>query len=80
MPSAQTIDNQILNYLQLLTQKKKKAILSVVKTFAENETDLWEEMPDEIRASVKKGMDEVTQGKGTPHKEVMKKYRKWLKK
>jgi len=38
-----TIDKQINNYLVRLNTREKEAVLSVVKTFAENrqEDDLW---------------------------------------
>ena len=80
MAHAQSIDSKIVNYLGFLSESKKKAVLTVVKTFAEDETDLWDEMPDEIKASVKKGLLESEKGLGKSHSEVMKKYKKWLKK
>ncbi len=80
MAHAQSIDNKIAGCFSLLSEKKKKAVLTVVKTFAEDETDLWDEMPDEIKASVKKGLAESEKGLGRPHSEVMKKYKKWFKK
>lgn len=80
MGHAQTIDNKIVAYLRLLSDKKKRTVLEVVKTFAEDESDLWDEMPEEVRRSVKKGLKESEKGLGRPHEEVMKKYRKWLKK
>src|ERR1700722_17506860 len=50
MPShTVTTDQQILNYLGYLSEKKKKAVLSVVKTFAEETITLWDLMPDEVR-------------------------------
>ncbi len=80
MGYAQSIDSKIANYVSFLSEKKKKTVLAVVKTFAEDETDLWDEMPDQIKASVKQGMKESEKGLGKSHAEVMKKYRKWLKK
>jgi len=80
MGHAQSIDSKIAGYVSLLSAKRKKAVLTVVKTFAEDEVDLWDEMPDEIKESVKKGLAESEKGLGKPHAEVMKKYRKWLKK
>jgi hypothetical protein len=42
---AASIDKQINTYLEQLNPKQKQAVLSVVKTFAENrhEDDLWED-------------------------------------
>ncbi len=44
------------------------------------ETDLWDELPDEIKASALRGMKQADRGEYKTHDEVMKKYKKWLKK
>jgi hypothetical protein len=75
-----TTDKQIINYLGYLSEKKKKAVLSVVKTFAEETLTLWDLMPDEVKKDVEKGMEESKKGMGRSHGEVMKKYSRWLKK
>lgn len=75
-----TLDQQILNYLGYLSDKKKKAVLSVVKTFAEESVTLWDLMPDEVKKGVEKGVEQSKKGAGKSHDEVMKKYSKWLKK
>lgn len=79
MAHADTIDLQILNYLGELSEKKKKAILAVVKTFAEEKLTLWDLMPEEVRKGVERGIDQSKKGAGRTHEEVMKKYSKWLK-
>ena len=80
MANANTIDLQILGYLERLSEKKKKAILTVVKTFAEETLTLWDLMPDEVRKGVERSIDQSKKSVGKSHKEVMKKYGKWLKK
>jgi predicted transcriptional regulator len=40
----------------------------------------WNDLPDAIKASVERGLAQSKAGKTTPHTEVMKKYKKWLKK
>ena len=80
MAHASTIDLQILNYLEHLSEKKKKAILTVVRTFAEEKLTLWDLMPDEVRKGVARGIDQSKKGMGRSHEKVMKKYSKWLKK
>ncbi|MFI5163968.1 MAG: hypothetical protein ACHQHP_01840 [Bacteroidia bacterium] len=74
MAHVNTIDNQILSYLGYLSEKKKKAILTVVKTFAEEKLTLWDIMPDEVRKGVERGIDQSKKGAGRTHGEVMKKY------
>jgi hypothetical protein len=74
------IDRQIINYLSYLSEKKKKAVLSVVKTFAEETVTLWDLMPEEVQQGVEKGIAQSKKGMGKSHEEVMMKYNKWLKK
>ncbi len=54
--------------------KHVKAVLSSYKT------DLWDELSDEQKASVKRARIQLANGEGKPHKEVMKKYAKWFTK
>lgn len=75
-----SIDKQILNYLGYLSEKKKKAVLSVVKTFAEETITLWDVMPDEVKKGLEKSIEQSKKGVGRSHTEVMKKYGQWLKK
>ncbi len=80
MSQVPNLDKQISHYLSSLSEKKKKAVLTVVKTFAEEqEQDLWNELPDEIKASVLIGLEESKTGDGKTHSQMMKKYSKWLK-
>ncbi len=80
MAHAKNINHEILSYLDQLSDKKKKAVLTVVKTFAEETVTLWDMMPDEVRKGLEKGIDESKKGVGRSHQDVMKKYTKWLKK
>ena len=80
MAQVKNIDHQIIGYLKQLSGKEKKAVLTVVKTFAEESLSLWDVMPDDVRKGVERGLDQSKKGLGKPHKEVMKKYNAWLKK
>ena len=80
MAHAKNIDQQILSYLEQLSEKKKQAVLTVVKTFAEETITLWDMMPDEVKQDLETGIEQSKKGLGRPHDEVMKKYKKWLKK
>ncbi len=75
-----TTDQQIVNYLGYLSEKKKKAVLSVVKTFAEETLTLWDLMPDDVKKDVELSIQQSKKGIGKSHDEVMKKYTMWLKK
>ncbi len=54
--------------------KQVKALLNFYKT------DLWDELSDYQKECVKEAKQEIARGKGVAHKEVMKKYKKWLTK
>ena len=68
------ITKALLNINSETILKQIKAILSSYKT------DLWDELSDEQKASVKRARQQLLRGEGMPHKEVMKKYAKWLTK
>jgi predicted transcriptional regulator len=80
MKQIKSIDKEIISYLGKLSDKEKKAVLTVVKTFAEDTLSLWDIMPEEVRDGVERGLKQSKKGEGTSHSEVMKTYEKWLKK
>lgn len=44
------------------------------------QTDLWDELTDFQKKSVKKAQKQIVDGEFKSHSEVMKKYKKWLSK
>jgi predicted transcriptional regulator len=80
MTAAKKIDQEITSYLSHLNVQQKQAVLSVVKTFAAEQQDWWDEISEEQQQAIDKSLAEMKEGKLTPHNEVMKKYKKWLKK
>ncbi|MDR3715557.1 MAG: hypothetical protein P4L51_22330 [Puia sp.] len=80
MSAAKPLDTEIMHHLGNLNAQQKKVVLSVVKTLAHEESDWWDGVEEAAKGSIEKGLKEADQGKVTPHKEVMKKYKKWLSK
>jgi predicted transcriptional regulator len=80
MGAAKPLDQEISHYLEHLNVQQKKVVLSVVKTFAQEEADWWEGVETAAEESIERGLKEAASGKVKPHKEVMKKYRKWVSK
>ena len=80
MNTAKSVDLEIAQYLSYLNAKQKKTVLTVVKTFAEEQKDWWDEISIEQQEAIDRALDEVKAGRLTPHEEVMKTYAKWLKK
>lgn len=72
------IDTQIMDYLHALNLDEKKAVLSVVKTFAKENKhkDFWDELDKEQQSLIDQAIKEADEGKLTPHKDAMKKLRK----
>ena len=65
---------QILNINDKSLIRQVKALLQVQKD------DWYDELPDHVKQSVEKSEKQIANGEGIPHKEAMKKYKKWLKK
>ena len=80
MGAVKIIDQQIAQYLPHLNAQQKQVVLSVVKTFAADQQDWWDEIGLEQQHAIDKSLAEMKAGKLTPHDEVMKKYKKWQKK
>lgn len=65
---------------QLLNTTDAGIINHIKAVFESRTEDWWDELPDEIKASVERGLKQSERGETIPHEKVMKKYRKWLKK
>lgn len=79
MNAAATLDKEIAQYLANLNIKQKKTVLTVVKTFAQEQNDWWDEIGQEQQHAIDQALAEMKAGKLTPQDEVMKTYKKWLK-
>jgi predicted P-loop ATPase/GTPase len=58
-------DNTAIERLKMLRKKPKK-------------TDWWDEITDEERAAIDKGLEDIKAGRVKPHREAKKLYEKWL--
>lgn len=58
-------DNTAIERLKMLREKPKN-------------TDWWDEITDEERAAIDKGLEDIKAGRVKPHKEAKKLYEKWL--
>jgi len=80
MNAAKSLDEEIIRHLPQLNTKQKRTVLTVVKTFMEEQEDWWNEISKEQQKAIDKALTEMKEGELTTHEEVMKKYKKWLKK
>lgn len=74
------IDQEITQYLPHLSARQKQAVLNVVKTFAAEPQDWWNEISKEQQRAIDESVVEMKAGKLTPQADVMKKHKKWLNK
>lgn len=65
---------------QILNTENKNLIKYIKTLFDSQETDLWDELPDAVKRSAERGIAQANKGELKSHAEVMKKYKKWLKK
>jgi len=80
MGATKALDQQITDRLANLNASQKKVVLSVVKSFTQEEENWWNEVEDAAQESIERGLKQAGQGKVTLHKEVMKRYKKWTSK
>ena len=60
---------------------EEKELIMIYRMFeVVQETDWWNEIGEEEKVSIEKGLKQLDQGKGIPHEEVVKKYKKWFTK
>lgn len=59
---------------------KDDSIIERIKMLkeAQHKTDWWDEIADEEKASIEKGLEDVKMGRIIPHEEVKKEYGKWI--
>lgn len=77
-----SIESIKLDLAKKIIDTNDAGIINHIKAlFDINEQTNWfEELPDDVQASVLRGIAEADTGEGTPHDEVMKKAKKWLSK
>lgn len=80
METLKSIDKDIKYHLPLLNSRQKKTVLMVIKNFAADQKDWWDEISEEQQRAIDASLSQMKEGKLIPHNEVMKKYKKWIKK
>lgn len=67
---------------QKILNTNDKGIIDHIKAIFDThpEVNWFEELPEDVKISVKQGIKEADRGEGTPHTLVMKRVRKWVKK
>ncbi len=78
--SIAAIEKEINQYLVNLDVQQKKTVLTVVKTFAREKKDWWDVISKEQQQATDESIQQMNSGKVIAHADVMKKYKRWIKK
>jgi hypothetical protein len=65
---------------RILNTESKEIIGYITAIFESQPKNWFEELPENIKASVEKGLKQSKMKEGRPHAEVMQKHKKWLNK
>ena len=72
------IRKEVKKYIDHADDRMVKIIYAMLE--ADQKGDWWDEIGDEERASIDKGLRQLKEGKGIPHEQVVKQYPKWFSK
>lgn len=73
------IETKKLALIQWLTSLNDVSMIDKIIELKQEETkDWWNEISDEEKESIEKGLSDAESGKLKPHSEIRKKYEKWL--
>nr|MBS0037236.1 hypothetical protein [Saprospiraceae bacterium] len=70
-----------LRLIEWLLNVEDQSVIEKLKWLKENKTDVddwWDEISDAERTSIDRGLEDLKNGRVTPHEKVKKKYEKWL--
>lgn len=70
------LKKQAKKYIDTADEKVVKMVHAMLEVNAEK--DWWDDVSGDAKVSIEKGLKDAKAGRTTPHKEVMKKYKKWM--
>jgi predicted transcriptional regulator len=72
MEEVKDLRKAVIEYIQTADEKVVKMVHAMLEVDAEDE--LWDQMPNDVKADVEAALQESERGEGMNHDEVMKKY------
>ena len=69
---------QVKKMVESASEKELELVYHLFE--ATNSNDWWDEIGDDQKNAIDKGIAQLNSGAGIPHEEIVKKYSKWLKK
>jgi predicted transcriptional regulator len=76
MKEVAVLRKEVKRYIDKADEKTLKMIQAMLEV--EQESDWWDDLGEEAKASIERGLKDADAGRVTPHDVVMKKYKKWL--
>lgn len=78
MSDVTILRKQVKKFVEEASEKELELVYHLFA--ATNKNDWWDEISAGHKKAIDKGIAQLENCEGIPHKEVMKKYSKWLKK
>ena len=74
------LEKEILEIIKWVTGLKDRDAIEKLKMLRDSpkKLDWWNEITDEEKIAIEKGMEDIKAGRVKPHKEAKKLYAKWL--
>lgn len=71
------IEAEKIKLLKLILETEDEAIIQELKVvFKKQGPDFWEELPDSVKESINRGLDDVAAGRVQNHDQVMEEFKK----
>lgn len=71
------IQSEKIQLIEWLASLNKPSVIKKLIAFKEKQTDWWDEISDEEKTEIKKGLKQADHGQVVPHRQVMDKYKRW---
>ena len=73
MTAIELLRNKVKNQIDHADKKSLKMVIALL--LSEHEYDWWDKLSENAKASIEQGLKDAEEGRITPHKEVMEKYK-----
>jgi hypothetical protein len=65
---------ELIEWLKNLDDNDIISYLKIVKNSKESDSDWWDDLTDDQKQAIQRGVDDIDKGRITPHNEVKRKY------
>lgn len=62
---------------QIFTIESEELLVKIREFISHEQVDIWDELTDEVKASIDKGIAQANSGQLIPHEEAIKKLKRW---